>query len=97
VCAECGAGLFPLDEELELPPGELSTTLAEGVARLGTKMPFEQAAAELVFFWGMEVEETTVRRYTQAAGAAYVAEQTAEVERLERDGQRRQQEPRTNT
>jgi hypothetical protein len=63
----------------------LSATLAEGVARLGTKMPFEQAAAELIFFWGVEVEETTVRRYTQAAGAAYVAEQTAEVERLERE------------
>ena len=31
------------------------------------------------------MEETTVRRYTQAAGAAYVAEQTAEVERLERE------------
>jgi hypothetical protein len=35
-------------------------------------MPFEQAAAEPIFFWGMEVEETSVRRYTQAAGAAYV-------------------------
>jgi hypothetical protein len=76
---------FPLDEELELLPGELSATLAEGVARLGTKMPFEQATSELTFFWGVELEETTVRRYTQAAGAAYVAEQTAEVERLERE------------
>jgi hypothetical protein len=48
-------------------------------------MPFEQAAAELAFFWGVELEETTVRRYTQAAGAAYVAEQTAELDRLERE------------
>jgi hypothetical protein len=48
-------------------------------------MPFAQAAAELVFFWGVELDETTVRRHTQAAGAAYVAEQTAEVERLERE------------
>src|SRR5947207_8518675 len=43
VCAKCGAGLSPLDEELELLPGELSARLAEGVARLGTKLPFEQA------------------------------------------------------
>jgi len=43
---------FPLDEELELLPGELSATLAEGVARPGTKMPFEQAAADLSFLWG---------------------------------------------
>ena len=76
---------FPLDEELELLPGELSATLAEGVARQGTKMPFKQAAAEVAFFWGVELDETTVRRYTQAAGAAYVAEQSAEVERLERE------------
>ena len=70
VCAECEAGLFPLDEELELLPGELSATLAEGIARLGTKMPFEQASAELASFWGVELDETTVRRHTQAAGAA---------------------------
>jgi len=76
---------FPLDEELELLPGELSATLAEGVARLGTKMPFEQAAADVAFFWRVELDETTVRRYTQAAGAAYVAEQADEVERLERE------------
>jgi hypothetical protein len=75
----------PLDEELELLPGELSATLAEGVARLGTTMPFEQAAAELAFFWGVELEETTIRRHTQAAGAAYVADQAAELERLERE------------
>ncbi len=76
---------FPLDEELELLPGELSATLAEGVARLGIKMPFEQAAAEVAFFWGVELDETTVRRHTYEAGAAYIAEQAIELERLERD------------
>src|SRR5438309_2230541 len=54
---------FPLDEQLELLPGELSATLAEGVARLGTKLPFEQAVAEVAFFWGVELEEATVRRH----------------------------------
>ncbi len=48
-------------------------------------MPFEQAAADLAFFWNVELEETTVRRYTEAAGAAYVAEQASELERLERE------------
>src|SRR5712691_3326448 len=48
-------------------------------------MPFEQAAADVAFFWRGEVDETTVRRYNQAAGAAYVAEQADEVERLERE------------
>lgn len=53
--------------------------------RLGTHLPFAQAAEELAFFWGVELEETTVRRATEAAGAAYVAEQEAERERLERE------------
>jgi hypothetical protein len=48
-------------------------------------MPFEQTVADVAFFWGVELDETTVRRHTQAAGAAYVAEQTAERERLERE------------
>jgi hypothetical protein len=48
-------------------------------------MPFGQAVADVAFFWGVELEETTVRRHTQAAGAAYVAEQAAELERLERE------------
>ena len=54
-------------------------------ARPGTRMPFEQAAADVAFFWRVELDETTVRRYTQAAGTAYVAEQADEVERLERE------------
>lgn len=68
-----------------LLPGELSATLAEGVVRLGTHLPFARAAAELAFFWGVELEETTIRRATEAAGAAYVAAQDAERERLEQE------------
>lgn len=64
---------------------ELSTTQPKGVARPGTKMPFEQAAAELAFFWSIELDEPTVWRYTQAAGAAYVAEQASELEQLARE------------
>ncbi len=75
----------PLDEELGLLAGELSATLAEGVVRFGTRIPFERAATELVFFWNVELDETTVRRYTEAAGAVYVAEQAAELESLERE------------
>lgn len=48
-------------------------------------MPFAQAAAELAFFWGVTLEETTVRRHTEAAGAVYVALQAAELARLERE------------
>jgi len=84
-CVRPAARVFsPLDKELALLPGEVSATLAEGLVRLGTWMPFAQAAEQLAFFWHVAVDETTVRRHTEAAGAAYVAEQAAEVEQLER-------------
>jgi len=56
------------------------------LVRLGTWIPsFDQAAALLTAFTGVVVTEPTARRQTEAAGAAYVAVQTAEVERLERE------------
>jgi len=78
------SGFSPLDRELELLPGELSPTVAEGVARLGTWLPFGQAVRLLEFFWGIVVSESSVRRQTEAAGAAYVAVQEAERQQIER-------------
>jgi len=79
------SGFSPLDAELELLPGGLSATLAEGLTRLAAWMPFAQAAEQLAFFWGVRLDAATVRRQAEAAGAAYVEVQTAEVERLERE------------
>jgi hypothetical protein len=55
------------------------------MTRLATWMPFQRAATELEFFSGVPVAEATVRRITQAAGAAYIAVQEAVVEALERE------------
>lgn len=68
-----------------LLPGACSAHLVEGLARLGARMPFEQAAEHLAFFWGVQLSEPTVRRAVLAAGAAWVQVQTAEVEQLERE------------
>ncbi len=76
-------GFSPLDEELQLLPGGLSPWLYEGLARLGTWMPFGRAAELLAAFTGVTVSEDVARQRTEAAGAAQVALQTAEVERLE--------------
>lgn len=66
--------------------GVLSPRLEEALARLATWLPsFARAAQELAYFTGVTVGEATARRHTQAAGGAYVAVQTAEVERLERE------------
>ena len=83
-----GTGLFPLDDELELLPGTLTPWLQASLVRLGSWMPFAHAARELGWLsrapGGALVSESAAARLTEAAGAAYVAEQAAAVERLER-------------
>ncbi len=53
--------------------------------RLGVWMPFGRAAQELAHFRRTVVSRPTAERLTEAAGAAYVALQTAEVVRIERE------------
>jgi len=83
-----GRGLFPLDDELALLPGTLTPWLQASLVRLGSWMPFAHAARELGWLsrapGGVLVSESVAERLTEAAGAAYVAEQTAAVEELER-------------
>lgn len=78
-----GQVFFPLDEELALLPGTLTPALHETVVRLGTRMPFDSVVHELADLKHVTTTEATVRRHTEAAGATYVAWQTAEVEALE--------------
>ncbi len=79
-------GFFPLDDELALLPGSLTPRLQESLVRLGTLLPsFELAAAELAFHTGVEVHRTTATRLSEAAGAAAVAVQEAEVATILRD------------
>jgi hypothetical protein len=80
---------------LGLLPGALTPRLQEGAVRLGTWLPFRPAAALLAEFTGTRVDEATVRRRTEAAGAAYAAVQTAEVAALERDAPAPPQGPPT--
>jgi len=75
----------PLDEELALLPGALTPSLQEGLVRLGAWFPFAKAVAMLTFFTRVRVAEATARRTTEAAGAAYVAVQTAQVAVMEHD------------
>lgn len=73
----------PLDEELALLPGSLTPSLQEDVVRLGAWLPFGRAAQALQHFRGVAVSRPTVERLTEAAGAAYVSFQTAEVAQIE--------------
>src|SRR5437660_1398913 len=74
-----GPGISPLDEELGLVAGCLSPSAQAGLVRLGARLPFAEAAAELAYFWQVQVSPSTARRQTEAAGAAYEAVQAAAV------------------
>lgn len=80
-----GRVFFPLDEELELLPGDFTPTLVEHMARLGARITFGPAAEEISQLKKVHVSEPTVRRDTEKAGDAYVEVQTAQLEALERD------------
>ena len=80
-----GRAFSPLDDELELLPGTLTPSLQEDLVHLGTWLPFGKAAAQLRRFRQTDVSRPTAERVTEAAGAAYVAWQTAEVARIERE------------
>jgi hypothetical protein len=75
----------PLDKELGLVPGGMTPHAQECLVRLGTWLPFAPAGQMLQLCLGVQVSEATVRRDTEAAGAAYDVVQTAEVEQLERE------------
>ena len=79
-------GFFPLDETLALGASRFSPRLVEGIARLGTEMPFGRAVETLAFFTGVEMGVETARGLVEGAGAALVELEAAEIEELERTG-----------
>lgn len=74
---------FPLDKALGLLPGQCTPRLQEAVALLSTLTPFQAAVDTLARLLGVRVSKASAVRETEAAGAAYVALQTAEVAALE--------------
>lgn len=78
-----GQAFFPLDDELGLLPGTLTPSMQEDLVHLGTWMPFGKAVQAMRHFRRTDVSRPTAERVTEAAGAAYVAFQTAEVGRIE--------------
>ncbi len=81
-----GTGFSPLDETLGLLPGQhLTPRLVEGIVRLGAALPFGQVPALLAHFTGVTVGVETVRRLTEAAGAAQLPCEETELARIMRE------------
>jgi hypothetical protein len=79
-----GKGFFPLDEELELLPGELTPSGHESLVRLCGWMPFRQASETIRDLLGIRVNKNISQQYTENAGSAYEQIQNEEVDELEK-------------
>jgi len=78
-----GPSFFPLDEELQLLPGNLTPHLHEQLVRTGVWIPSFARAVELwASFTGAQVSEATARRCTEEAGAQGVRLQEQAVQEL---------------
>ncbi|HEY7062532.1 MAG TPA: hypothetical protein VII06_13715 [Chloroflexota bacterium] len=71
---------------MDLGPGTGSPAGEPALMRLGTGRPFERVPRELAALLGVTRGRETVRRRTEAAGAALVAAATAAVAALGRTG-----------
>ena len=77
------AGFSPLDQTLDLlTHTPLTPQLLAGLVRLGTALPFEQAATLLAHFRGVWISPETVRRWTEAAGTVQGAVETQALEEV---------------
>jgi hypothetical protein len=81
-----GRAFFPLDERIGLLAGSaFSPRLHACLVRLGTELPFERVPELARMLLGVVVSADTVRRLTEAAGAAQVAREAAACQRLRRE------------
>lgn len=74
---------FPLDEELQLLPGELTPVLSERAAYANSLLPFDQAEALLERMLGVKLSPANLRRRTYAAGKAALEADARAMARLE--------------
>lgn len=86
-----GKVFFPLDEELELLPGNLAPRQQEHLVHLACFMPFDKVAEMMEELLSVQTKEETVRRLAEQVGGWMEAWQTEAVEadgEPEEDGER---------
>jgi hypothetical protein len=84
-CGRCGRGWSVVEATLGVAGrARLSAGLGQWAVRLGATAPFREAAEVLAALTGLELGPETIRRHTEAAGAALRAAEDAAVARVER-------------
>lgn len=81
-CSVDGAFYYPLDEALDLPPGEVTVSVAKRALRLSTHMGFSDLQTELLYQHDVCLGDTVLNRLMQQVGGVAVQDQKGEVEAL---------------
>jgi hypothetical protein len=81
-CSVDGAFYYPLDEALDLPPGEVTVSVAKRALRLSTHMGFSTLQAELSYQHDVCLSDTVLNRLMQQVGGVAVQDQKDVVEAL---------------
>jgi hypothetical protein len=74
--------LVPLDKTLDLPPGEVTASLAKRAMRLGTRMSFAELEDELQAQHGVRLTDSTLDSVAQRVGGVAEADRQAELDVL---------------
>jgi hypothetical protein len=81
-CRKTGVFVFPLDEMLDLPSGEVTVSLAQRALRLGTKMAFAELQEELLEQHDVRLTDTTLDTLMRKAGGVAEADRQAALDVL---------------
>lgn len=82
-CAVDGKFYYPLDEVLDLPPGEVTVSLARRALRLCTHMGFSDLQQELFYQHEVRLSDTVLNRLMQQVGGVAQQDRQEAVEALQ--------------
>lgn len=78
-----GTFYYPLDDVLDLPPGEVTVSLARRAVRLATHMGFSDLQEELFYQHDVRLSATVLNRLTQQVGGVAEQDRKGAVEALQ--------------
>ena len=81
-CGKTGQMVFPLEELLDLPAGEITVSLAKRALRLSTMMSFTELQEELLAQHDVRVTDSTLDGLMQKVGGVAEADRQAALDQL---------------
>ena len=81
-CTATGRLWFPLDEQLELPRGEVTAPLARRISHLATHMSFAELQTSVQLHYAARLCDSVLNRLVQRVGGVAVGDEARQVARV---------------